>query len=323
MKKLFKLFLCLSLLLIVLALPFTGYQSLMSDSGKFLSSAGASSAIIPYLLSYSEAREAFKEKLKTPPPKEPPVTPESPPEPPPKENPSPTAPTLDNEKLSWYFLKRGPGLVPNCPPEAKDLLKKYTAFYTGDTSEKIIYLTMDEGYENGYTPAILDNLKVNAVKVSFFITEHYLKSRPDLVKRMLEEGHLVLNHSVSHADGPDLTDDEFNNEIAGLASLYKEMTGMEMLRYYRPPSGYYSERTLYLSKKLGYKTIFWSFAYRDWEVDNQPSLASARKAILEGAHPGAIMLLHAVSKTNMELLDEVLKELKSQGYEFKLLTELP
>ena len=222
---------------------------------------------------------------------------------------------LSNELQRWYFKNR---------PAAEPLdLEKYNAYYKGDTSKKEIYLTFDEGYENGYTPIILDVLKEKNVPAAFFVTKHYITEHPDLIRRMADEGHIVANHTVRHKSSPDLTDDEMRNELIKTADAYMELMGAQIPPFFRPPMGQYSERILKITQECGYNTIFWSFAYADWEVNKQPGKEVAHKKVVGGAHNGAILLLHAVSKSNAEAMADIIDSLRTQGYEFKSLYELP
>lgn len=227
---------------------------------------------------------------------------------------------LPNEKYGWYFNPNNE----HKPPTASDKvdLAKYDAYYLGDTSEKTIYLTFDEGYENGYSTKILDVLKEKDVKAAFFVTKSFIKQNQDLIKRMTDEGHVVGNHSVKHKSLPDLTNDEIVNELLETADYYKEVTGKEMPKVFRPPMGEYSERTLAVTKNAGYKSIFWSFAYKDWLTDQQPGKQVAYDTVMKRYHNGAIMLLHAVSQSNTEALGDIIDSLRAEGYNFKSLTDL-
>lgn len=227
---------------------------------------------------------------------------------------------LANEKYGWYFNPNDE----HKPPTASDKveLAKYDAYYLGDTSQKEIYLTFDEGYENGYSSKILDVLKQKDVKAAFFVTKSYIKQNQDLIKRMVDEGHVVGNHSVQHKSSPDLTDEELTNELTETAEYFKEVTGQDMPKVFRPPMGEYSERTLAVTKNAGYKSIFWSFAYKDWLTDQQPGKQVAYDTIMKRYHNGAIMLLHAVSQSNTEALGDVIDSLREEGYTFKKLTDL-
>ena len=212
------------------------------------------------------------------------------------------------------------------PPVANatfEELAKYDAYYAENTKEKVLYLTFDCGFENGNTPAILEALKKHNAKATFFVVGNYLSTSPDLVKQMLEEGHIVGNHSYHHPDMTQMGKEEFAKELGELEQLYEQTTGKPMVKYYRPPQGKYSENNLKIAKELGYKTFFWSLAYVDWKQDSQPTHEEAFDKLLKRVHPGAIVLLHNTSKTNGEILDELLTKWEGMGYTFKSLDELP
>lgn len=226
-------------------------------------------------------------------------------------------------EYNWYFNPRNDGKQPE-PIKEASFFSKYNSYYVGDPNEKVIYLTFDAGYENGTTESILDTLKKHNVKAHFFVVESYIRNNPELVKRMVNEGHLVCNHSNHHPSMATVTDPEkFKSEFTDVEEAYKEVVGTDMPKFFRPPMGKYSINSLKKTKDLGYKTIFWSFAYKDWIIDNQPSEEEAIKKITNGAHPGCIMLIHAVSKTNTAVLKTVIEQIRADGYEFKPLTELP
>lgn len=211
------------------------------------------------------------------------------------------------------------------PPTAAisaEQLKQYDSFYIGDTSQKVIYLTFDAGFEAGYTPQILDALKKHGVCATFFVVGNYLNTSPDLVKRMVEEGHIVGNHTFHHPDMSKIsTLESFSNEMKQVEELYQQITGLTMLKFYRPPQGKYNTENLQMAKDLGYKTFFWSLAYVDWYQDKQPTHEEAFKKLLGRIHPGAIVLLHSTSKTNAEILDELLTKWEEMGYTFGSLEE--
>jgi len=231
---------------------------------------------------------------------------------------------LDNKKYGWG-LKRGVnGALPDAGPGRSELLSKYQGYYLGNINEKVIYLTFDNGYENGNTHMILDILKKNNVKAAFFVTTPYIDENPDIIKRMFDEGHVVGNHSTTHPSMPSLNSiDAFRKELDGCSNAYKNITNTDMESFFRPPMGEFSVQSLSYTKELGYKSIFWSFAYKDWDVKNQPNPSEAKETIYKNIHNGEIMLLHSVSKTNTEILDEVIKTITSRGYEFKTLRDLP
>ena len=192
-----------------------------------------------------------------------------------------------------------------------------------ETEEKKIYLTFDCGFENGNTPAILDALKKHNAKATFFIVGNYMETSPDLVKRMVEEGHTVGNHTYHHPDMSKIGDKEaFRKELSDLEALYEETIGQPMTKYYRPPQGIYSESNLKMAQELGYKTFFWSLAYVDWYQDQQPTHEEAFSKLIPRIHPGAVVLLHNTSKTNGEILDELLTKWEELGYSFHTLGEL-
>lgn len=202
-------------------------------------------------------------------------------------------------------------------------LAQYHALYVGNAQDKVIYLTFDAGYENGYTAGILDVLKRRGVPATFFLVGHYVKQNPDLVCRMVAEGHAVGNHTYNHPDMSTISDpDEFEKELKELDDLFFETTGTTMSKYYRPPSGRFSEKNLIMAKDLGYTTIFWSLAYADWDVDNQPAHQDAMDLLTSRVHSGAIVLLHCVSSTNAEILDSLITQWESMGYRFGTLDEL-
>ncbi|NBJ80827.1 delta-lactam-biosynthetic de-N-acetylase [bacterium 1XD42-94] len=212
------------------------------------------------------------------------------------------------------------------PPVANvsaDELKQYHAWYADITEEKVLYLTFDAGFENGNTPAILDALKKHHVPAAFFLVGNYLETSPELVKRMISEGHIVGNHTYYHPDMSKIsTREAFEKELTSLEVLYKEITGQNMPKYYRPPQGKYSEANLEMARDMGYQTFFWSLAYVDWYQDQQPSKEEAFKKLLGRIHPGAIVLLHSTSSTNAAILDELLTKWEEMGYSFHSLDQL-
>lgn len=206
---------------------------------------------------------------------------------------------------------------------SSDYLKQYNAYYLQDTEEKVIYLTFDAGFENGNTASILDTLKAHHVPAAFFLVGNYLETSPDLVKRMADEGHIVGNHTYHHPDMSKIADQKsFEKELGQLETLYQQVTGQTMKKYYRPPQGKYSESNLQMAKDMGYHTFFWSLAYVDWYQDKQPSKEEAFKKLLGRIHPGAVVLLHSTSSTNAQILDELLTKWEEMGYHFGTLDEL-
>lgn len=240
----------------------------------------------------------------------------------PKISPEPVDTSYNNAKYAWYIIRRGDHQPPGTGAKLAELARKYDAIYLGDTSRKVVYLTFDEGYENGYTPIILDTLKENHVKAAFFITMPYLQNNYDLVERMINEGHTVGNHTVNHPSLPDVLDDQkLTKEISELSIAYIEKTGKDM-NYLRPPKGEFSERTLKISSNLGYRSVFWSFAYDDWDVNKQKGADYSYKTVMDNVHNGGVLLLHAVSKSNTEALGSIIHDLKAQGYSFGTLDEI-
>lgn len=222
---------------------------------------------------------------------------------------------FSNKLLRWGIARKPGNVLPQADPGTPELLAKYGAKYVGDTTKKVVYLTFDEGYENGYTPLILDSLLKQNVKAIFFITGPYLKEHEDLVKRMVDEGHEVGNHTVHHPSLPSIGDKEVENELTTLSNSFKEKFGKDM-KFLRPPKGEYSERTLYISNNLGYCNLFWSFAYDDWYKDKQRGTEYALNIVDKNLHNGAVLLLHAVSKDNANAMEGIITNARSKGYEF-------
>lgn len=229
--------------------------------------------------------------------------------------------SLSTKEYSWYYQPYTQGSP--LPPKETPFIKNYNVYYLGDKTKKELYLTFDEGYENGNTFKILDILKENKVPAAFFVTKPYIKQNPELIKRMVNEGHLVCNHSSHHPSMATIIDKaSFAKEFTDVEDEYKKLIGKDMPKYFRPPMGKFSELSLKYTDDLGYSSIFWSFAYKDWLVDSQPSITYAKDKILSKTHNGGIILLHAVSKTNTNILDDILKEWAKMGYEMKSLDEL-
>lgn len=238
----------------------------------------------------------------------------------PKTRPEGFALELDSEDWGLGFGEPGTQPVGNASTED---LAWYHAYYMGDGSEKVLYLTFDCGYENGNTEPILDALKKHNAPATFFVVGHFLETEPELVKRMVEEGHAVGNHTYHHPDMSSISDMEsFGNEVNDVAQLFREITGKELSPYYRPPQGKCNVRNLEMAEELGYYTIFWSLAYVDWNQDNQPSHEEAFDKLTTRVHPGAVVLLHNTSNTNGEILDELLTKWEEMGYSFRPLSEL-
>ena len=226
------------------------------------------------------------------------------------------------ETGSWGLSFRAEGAPPIGNAGAAQL-QAYDAVYLGDTSKKVIYLTFDAGYENGCTEKILDILDKHKVKAAFFLVGNYIEQNPDLVRRMVNEGHTVGNHTMHHPDMSKITDPEkFEKELSDLEKLYTDVTGQQMKKYYRPPQGAYCEENLKQAKEMGYKTVFWSLAYVDWNNDSQPTREQAFSKLLPRIHNGAVVLLHSTSQTNAQIMDELLTKWEEMGYQFGTLDEL-
>ena len=220
------------------------------------------------------------------------------------------------ETGSWglSFQTQGQAPVGSASQEA---LAQYDAAYLGDTSQPVLYLTFDAGYENGCTAQILDILKKHQAPAAFFLVGNYIQRNPELVKRMAEEGHIVRNHTAHHYDMSKIGDKAtFAQELGEVEDLYRDVTGQELPHYYRPPQGIYSQENLAMAQELGYKTVFWSLAYVDWNNDSQPTREEAFAKLLPRIHNGAVVLLHSTSKTNAAILDELLTKWEEMGYRF-------
>lgn len=223
---------------------------------------------------------------------------------------------------NWGLSFQAEGQAPIANADA-EYLAKFDGYYVEQTDKKVIYLTFDAGYENGYTDKILDVLKKHEAPAAFFLVGNYIETSPQLVKRMVKEGHIVGNHTFSHPDMSEIsTEEAFASELQKLEDAYKQVIGKEMKKYYRPPQGKYSEENLRMAQDLGYKTVLWSLAYVDWYESDQPTKEEAFEKLIPRIHPGAVVLLHSTSKTNCEILDELLTKWEEMGYQFKSLDQL-
>lgn len=231
--------------------------------------------------------------------------------------------TVSHASVSdWGLSFREPGKRP-VTDVTDEYLKQFDAHFIGDETKKEIYLTFDAGYENGFTPQILDALKKHNAPAAFFLVGNYIDREPELVKRMVAEGHTVGNHTATHPDMSTISDPEhFQKELDTLCEKYRNAVGEDMKKLYRPPQGKFSEENLKAAHELGYKTIFWSLAYADWDNSKQPSCEDAMKTLCNRIHPGAVVLLHSTSKTNAEILDDLLTRWEEMGYSFKSINEL-
>lgn len=226
------------------------------------------------------------------------------------------ATNISNELLRWGFKRGENGNQPELDAKAKEVIESLNGIAIGNSHDKVLYLTFDNGYEAGYTESILDVLKSLDVKATFFITAHYLNTADDIVKRMIEDGHIVGNHTVNHKNLVELSNEEIKKEVMDLHNAVFEKFGYEM-KYFRPPKGEFSERVISIIKELGYESVMWSSAYDDWDKDKQNRCEYGKKKILDNAHNGSIILLHATSKDNSVILNDVIIELKNRGFEFK------
>ena len=222
---------------------------------------------------------------------------------------------------NWYCKREKEHLRP-CIDPTMSYIEEENGFFIGkDPDEKVIYLTFDAGYENGNVARILDTLKKHDVEGAFFILENLINRNTDLVMRMKEEGHLVCNHTAKHKDMTKINEDEIKKEIQTLETLYAEKIGGELAPFFRPPEGKFDKKSLQIVNDLGYTTVFWSIAYADWDNNKQPSHDFAKKILSENLHNGAVILLHPTSKTNADILDQLITEWKAEGYRFGSLRE--
>ena len=232
-------------------------------------------------------------------------------------------PSYAEHDLHWY-IKRRQGAAPLFPREAEEI-EKYSAYYidkSADEDKKVIYITFDAGYENGNIEKILDILKEEAVPSAFFLLDNIILKNTDLVKRMADEGHLVCNHTKCHKNLSRVTEEQIKEDLCALENIYREQTGREMAKYFRFPEGTYSIEALKSVQKLGYKTVFWSFAYDDWDNHKQHHPEKAMKKILDNTHNGAVMLFHPTSSTNAEIFRDLIKGWREMGYSFGTLDQL-
>ncbi|MBY0087282.1 delta-lactam-biosynthetic de-N-acetylase [Brevibacillus brevis] len=222
------------------------------------------------------------------------------------------------------FKKSKNGQLPSINEEGfKSIVDRHGAVFLGDTTKKELYLTFDNGYENGFTPKILDTLLAKKVPAIFFVTGHFVKEQPELLKRMAQEGHLIGNHSWSHPDMTTVPNQKIKDELTKVSDAVRQVTGQANMRYLRPPRGIFSDRTLAVTKDLGYTNVFWSVAYKDWDTKAQRGAKYAYDSVMAQLHPGAVILLHSVSKDNAEALGMMIDEARKRGYEFKSLDQLP
>ncbi|HHU20009.1 MAG TPA: delta-lactam-biosynthetic de-N-acetylase [Bacilli bacterium] len=225
------------------------------------------------------------------------------------------------EAYGWGY-KKGPT---NQPPEVGkygEILEQHGGYYLDDSGEKSVYLTFDNGYEAGYTEGILDVLTEEGVPATFFLTGHYVRSAPEIVQRIVADGHIIGNHSYHHHDFTELTKEKYRQELTDLDRAVESITGVERLQYLRPPRGVFNEQTIEWANEFGYLHMFWSVAFVDWHSDQKKGWESAYQQVIDQMHPGAIILLHTVNEDNALALSHLIKELKAQGYTFKSLDDL-
>jgi len=223
---------------------------------------------------------------------------------------------LSTKKIGWGIKRNDNHSQPDLGAVNKKIIDEFDGYAMGNSDKPYIYMTFDVGYEGGYTNQILDVLKENEVNAVFFVTGHFVNTSEDIVKRMIDEGHIIGNHTFKHKTMPECTEDVIKEDVMSLHKLVFDKFGYEM-KYIRPPKGEYSEKTVAYTNSLGYKTIMWSFAYDDWEESKQGREDYGKKKILDNLHNGEIMLLHATSKDNANILDYIIKQTREAGYEFK------
>jgi peptidoglycan-N-acetylmuramic acid deacetylase len=221
------------------------------------------------------------------------------------------------------FKKSKEGRLPSIAQEGfMGIIQKHEAIFLGDVEKKELYLTFDNGYENGYTAQFLNVLKDKKVPAAFFVTGHYVKDQPDLVKRMADEGHIIGNHSWSHPDMSSISEGRIKEELEKVSVEISKLTPQKEVRYLRPPRGIFSNQMLSVSRKMGYTSVFWSIAYKDWDTKQQHGWNYAYDHVMAQLHPGAVILLHSVSQDNAEAMGKIIDDARGQGYEFKSLDQL-
>ena len=235
--------------------------------------------------------------------------------------------SISDSSYSWYCNRHKDNLQPPLPGEfsfVDDYNTLWLNKYRRDNDErKVAYLTFDAGYENGNVEKILDVLKEKNTPGAFFVLQNLIDTNPELIIRMTNEGHTVCNHTAHHKDMTKITNiEDFGKELQELSDSYRNLTGKDMAMYYRPPEGKFTRQNLELAKDLGYTTVFWSFAYADWDNSKQPRIEYAKKKVLDNIHNGAVILLHPTSSTNAEILGDIIDEMREKGYEFSTLDEL-
>ena len=230
------------------------------------------------------------------------------------------------DELHWYCIRNKANRQPPCPAEFSFISQHGGIFLDsahGDTAqERVVYLTFDAGYENGNVARVLDALKEADAPAAFFVLKHFVKANGDLIERMLCEGHLVCNHTANHKNLARLSKAQTEQEIRELEDVFREQTGRELSHFFRPPEGSFSAEMLETVAEMGYKTVFWSLAYADWDNQNQPAPQKAMEILMTNIHNGAILLLHPTSKTNADILPRLIGELRAAGYRLGSLEEI-
>jgi peptidoglycan-N-acetylmuramic acid deacetylase len=338
-KTLARLLPLLAFLGLILALRLAGCQIRPVPSGSQATSGSEASGQLTAAPTASPVASRSGRPTATPTPRPTPTQKPSPtPSPTAKPSPtslpaaSPTPMAWSSKKLGWYYVPAsaaGSGDPATIPADIRSLIAPFAVLWQSPQPQRrVVYLTMDEGYEYAAnTSKILDTAKLKGIPITFFITGSFLDKNPDLVGRMLDEGHLVANHTDSHPNLADLLEkggrQAVQAELDRLASRFRQATGQTLPRLVRPPEGSYSQALLAALDEAGYRTVFWSFAYRDWLTDDQPDPEAAKEKILGQLHNGSILLLHAVSVTNVEILPELIDAIENRGYEFARLDEIP
>lgn len=231
------------------------------------------------------------------------------------------APAVAGEGHGWYCMRKKDHERPTCEPEMA-FIAEHSGYYIGsDHEEKVLYLTFDAGYENGNVARIVDTLDRHGAKGAFFVLKNFIEKNPELIKKMSDGGHFICNHTCRHKDMSKISDADFEAELLALEDVAASR-GIELKKYYRPPEGRFSRENLIKAEQMGYKTIFWSVAYADWDNSKQPSPDKATRLLLDNTHNGAVILLHPTSKTNADILEALLSAWEKDGYRFGTLDEL-
>ncbi len=234
----------------------------------------------------------------------------------------PTEEQVTTDEFMWYYLPHKTDQPPD-PMEKASYISDYDVLYLGNTEQKVIYLTFDDCPDNGNIPAILDVLEDHHATAAFFMTELFIRQHPEIIRKIVADGCLVCNHTAHHVGVSRVSFEKFKAELEGVEAAYREVTGEELPKFFRPPQGLFSEKTLSYAEEMGYTTVFWSFRYSDWDVNNQPTDEAAMSAILKETHPGEIALLHSQSSANVHILDHVLTAWEEAGYTFGSLNDIP